>query len=148
MQPLQRKSENMYDYYAALGVEKEANDGEIKKAYRALAKTYHPDLNPGNQAAEKTFKEIIEAYSILSDPEKRKQYDQQQAGPQQDNRMKKTENSRSPQAAPPNFARMQGEFERFFGFQPKNGEITDEEKLKPKNPLDVSGMFEKFMGFK
>ena len=64
------------DYYEVLGVSKTADDAEIKKAYRALAKKYHPDMNPGDAEAEKKFKEASEAYAILSDAEKRKQYDQ------------------------------------------------------------------------
>ena len=69
-------AEQKRDYYEVLGVEKNADDAAIKKAYRALAKKYHPDVNPGDAEAEKKFKEASEAYAILSDPEKRKQYDQ------------------------------------------------------------------------
>ncbi len=64
------------DYYGVLGVAKEASADEIKKAYRKLALKYHPDKNPGDKKAEEKFKEITEAYAVLSDPEKRKQYDQ------------------------------------------------------------------------
>ena len=64
------------DYYKTLGVEKNADQYAIKKAYRKLARQYHPDINPNNQAAEDKFKEVNEAYEVLSDPEKRKQYDQ------------------------------------------------------------------------
>lgn len=69
-------AETKRDYYEVLGVEKSADDATIKKAYRALAKKYHPDMNPGDAEAEKKFKEASEAYAILSDAEKRKQYDQ------------------------------------------------------------------------
>ena len=69
-------AEQKRDYYEVLGVGKNADDAEIKKAYRALAKKYHPDVNPGNAEAEAKFKEASEAYAILSDPDKRRQYDQ------------------------------------------------------------------------
>lgn len=66
----------MKDYYKTLGVGEDAGLEEIKKAYRRLAKQYHPDANPGNKTAEEKFKEISEAYDVLSDPQKRQQYDQ------------------------------------------------------------------------
>ena len=64
------------DYYEVLGVDRNADDAALKKAYRQLAKKYHPDVNPGDKEAEAKFKEATEAYSVLSDPAKRKQYDQ------------------------------------------------------------------------
>lgn len=64
------------DYYEVLGVDKGADDATIKSAYRKLAKKYHPDVNPGDKEAEKKFKEATEAYGVLSDPDKRRQYDQ------------------------------------------------------------------------
>ena len=67
---------NKRDYYEVLGVSKNATEADLKKAYRSLAKQYHPDVNPGNKEAEAKFKEINEAYEILSDTEKRQQYDQ------------------------------------------------------------------------
>lgn len=69
-------AEQKRDYYEVLGVDKNADDAALKKAYRALAKKYHPDMNPGDQEAEKKFKEASEAYAVLSDPEKRRKYDQ------------------------------------------------------------------------
>ena len=69
-------AETKRDYYEVLGVSKDADEAAIKKAYRALAKKYHPDMNPGDKEAEKKFKEASEAYAVLSDAEKRRQYDQ------------------------------------------------------------------------
>src|SRR5947207_4897977 len=63
------------DYYDILGVKKTASDDEIKKAYRGLAKKFHPDKNKGNKDAEAKFKEISEAYTVLGEKEKREQYD-------------------------------------------------------------------------
>ena len=69
-------AEQKRDYYEVLGVSKGASEEEIKKAYRKLAKQNHPDLHPGDKEAEERFKEINEAYGILSDPEKKSRYDQ------------------------------------------------------------------------
>jgi molecular chaperone DnaJ len=64
------------DFYKVLGVSKDVSDAELKKVYRKLARTYHPDANPGDADAEKKFKDISEAYSVLSDPKERAEYDQ------------------------------------------------------------------------
>lgn len=69
-------AENKRDYYEVLGISKSASADEIKKAYRGLAKKYHPDMNPGDKDAEAKFKEVNEAYAVLSDEDKRKKYDQ------------------------------------------------------------------------
>ena len=66
----------MQDYYETLGVQKNASDNDIKRAYRKVAMKYHPDKNPGDSKSEEKFKEAAEAYSILSDSNKRAQYDQ------------------------------------------------------------------------
>ena len=64
------------DYYKVLGLAKNADEKEIKKAYRKLARKYHPDVNPNNQDAKQKFQQVNEANEVLSDPEKRKKYDQ------------------------------------------------------------------------
>jgi len=70
------------DYYAVLGVAKDASQGDVTKAYRKLARQYHPDANPGDAAAEERFKEISTAYEVIGDEEKRKSYDRaRQLGP-------------------------------------------------------------------
>ena len=65
------------DYYKVLGVDNKASTDEIKKAYRKLARKYHPDLNPNDLEAEKNFKRVNEANEVLSDPSKRKKYDEE-----------------------------------------------------------------------
>ena len=64
------------DYYEILGVSRSAKEDEIKKAYRKLARKYHPDLNPNNKQSEEKFKEIDEAWNVLGDPARRRQYDE------------------------------------------------------------------------
>src|ERR1700683_2767178 len=68
-------AERKRDYYDVLGVTRGAGDEEVKKAYRRLAIQFHPDRNPGDKQAEEKFKELSEAYQVLSDPDKRSQYD-------------------------------------------------------------------------
>src|SRR6266545_6889844 len=64
------------DYYEALGIGREADAEEIRKAYRKLARKHHPDLNPGDKTSEDRFKKVTEAYDVLSDPKKKQMYDQ------------------------------------------------------------------------
>ena len=85
----------MNEYYRSLGVQPGATAEELKKAYRGLAKKYHPDLHPGDKEAEARFKEINEAYETLSDPQKRKEYDEKQRTTQGREPQKKSASARS-----------------------------------------------------
>lgn len=146
--------ERREDLYRILGVSEKATENEIKQAYRKLAKKYHPDSHPGDKECERRFQEISEAYSILSDSEKRKQYDSQkqeesrgQAGNANSGKKQETGNS---QYSSVDFENVYKSFEQFFGFNPDSKDITNEKKLNPKsgNPLDTTDMFERFMGIK
>ena len=146
----------MNELYRRLGVASTATAEEIKKAYRKLAKQLHPDLHPDDPQAEAKFKEVNEAYEILSDPEKRQSYDTAQRPSQSERHHKASSSKRTaahtPRGGPIDFSQMTGGFSQFFGFDPDTGEITDEAKVsgqnRKKDPLDMSDMFEKFMGFK
>lgn len=145
----------MENLYQVLNVSAQATNEEIKKAYRKLAKENHPDAHPGDEMCAKKFKDVSEAYSILSDPEKRKKYDQELHTAFSGQRNRTAQGNK---AAPRNkmsdidFNNINKTFESFFGFNPETKEVVNEEKLKTKtgkiNPLDASDLFEKFMGIK
>lgn len=141
--------------YQILGVAKDATMDQIKSSYRKLAKKYHPDVHPGDEECEKKFQEITEAYSILSDENKRKKYDAGFSDAQnaQENRQETHERKTQQTGtydSKVDFENMNKTFERFFGFDPKTKDVTNEKKLNPKqkNPLDTTDMFERFMGIK
>ncbi|WP_297721083.1 J domain-containing protein [Intestinimonas sp.] len=141
----------MNEYYRTLGVQPGASQDDLKKAYRALAKKYHPDLHPGDQEAETRFKEVNEAYEVLGDPDKRKEYDAKQQPAQRHQAPNKARSAtRTPRGGPVDFSQMQGGFAQFFGFDPATGQVLDEEKVsgQKRNPLDTTDLFERFMGFK
>jgi len=121
----------MEDYYKILEVSRAANSDEIKKAYRKLAKKYHPDSNPGDKAAETKFKKISEAYETLSDENKKTDYDRKTGGSSNSDTYTQTNtqnkaSSNSPHSRknfdPKDFARSGDVFENFFGFNPKTKE--------------------------
>lgn len=133
-------------YYKVLGVSSNATKADIQKSYRMLARKYHPDVNGGDPKFDEILANINEAYEVLKDEKKRKEYDKTLHSSGKSNVT--NGNKKPPENAEFNFSSVNGSFERFFGFNANTGEITNEEKLKPKNPLDTSGVFEKFMGFK
>lgn len=155
----------MNDWYKILGTARDADEAQIKAAYRKLAKKYHPDAHPGDKECEARFREITEAYTILSDPAKRKKYDEEfssQAGQQKTNGSKGggmgretrqgTKASSGNDGAKVDFENISRNFEQFFGFNPQTKDVVNPEKLKSRanagNPLDTTNLFEAFMGIK
>lgn len=102
------------DYYKILEIDKKASDKEVKAAYRKLARKYHPDLNPKNLEAEKKFKEINEANEVLSDPEKRKKYDEYGKNWKQADEFKNAQKQQSYQSKESNFEGYSDDFSDFF----------------------------------
>lgn len=140
------------NYYEIIGVAKDATEEEIKSAYRKLAKKFHPDAHPGDPECERRFREINEAYGILGDSEKRKEYDKKTAGTKSaaKPKQKRTYDNRENGSPGVDFENIHRSFANFFGFHPETKDITNEEKLNPKtaNPLDTTELFERFMGIK
>lgn len=137
------------DYYMILGVEEQADEEQIKRAYRKIARKYHPDLNPGNQEAEEKFKAAAEAYEILGDAAKRKEYDskRKRTGEPGSAKIKGTAKAPDKNIDIGNFTK---DMERYFGFSFAEGK-SEKQKVGgrvKKNPLDVTEMFEAFMKVK
>lgn len=163
------------NFYEILGVDRNADKKTIGKAYRKLAKQWHPDLNPDKrELAEKKMAEINEAYATLSNEVGRIDYNKKldaeaarakgggrtSAGGAQAGRKpppgSQQRRQRTPGADASNldFNNIHNNFASFFGFDPATKEVTNEDKLntftkdRKKNPLDTTDFFEKFMGFK
>lgn len=140
----------MTDFYAVLDVQPGASAEEIKKNYRRLSKQYHPDVNPGNQAAEIRFKEISEAYRILANPKLREEYDvkKQAFAGKKESRQKEARQKQKPSAENIDLGNIHMHFEQYFGFDPKSKEtnihFTGSNQEKNKNPFDTSHIFEGF----
>ena len=137
----------MTDYYKTLGVPKTATEAAIKKAYRKLAKKYHPDANPDNPKAEKVFKAVAEAYGILGDKDKRAAYDLRiSGGPAQSQAHAKSRAYRSSsgfrrtsELTEDDFRRTGSAFENFFGFNPESDspDLKKDPNVKPMKTADA-----------
>ena len=141
----------MADWYRILQVSRKATEGEIKTAYRKMAKKYHPDAHPGDKECEACFKEITEAYTILSDAKKRRKYDEELDGQPGEDIPRSPKKKPAADTGPTkvDFENISRSFESFFGFDPKTKEVVNEKKLQPDyntgNPLDTTRIFEAFM---
>lgn len=141
----------MSNYYEVLEVKYGTSAEEIKKNYRRLSKKYHPDLNQGNKVAEKRFKEINEAYSVLSSAERRQEYDNKKETSAKKGEKRTAEKTQEKQSDPMNgfdIGNVRMQFESFFGFDPKSKtksmNVSGGSKNQSKNPLDTSDIFEGF----
>jgi DnaJ-class molecular chaperone len=137
----------MKDYYKILGVDRQASTEQIKKAYRSLAKKYHPDVVKDDKAKQERMYEIQEAYACLENEERRKKYDAECLKSPRNtvNAGEKVKNGRTSfgEKSPD-----MGQFERFFGFQPGRGMETyqDHRISKPEGPIKPEEMFAAFFG--
>lgn len=144
----------MKDYYKILSLKRDATQDAIKKAYRKLAKKYHPDQNPGDKQAEETFKQVNEAYTVLTDETQKAAYDARMfgGGPTSAARENAPESNAGrayrprPNMSAADFAGSNNIFEDFFGFNPKSASPdlkTGSDKVKP---MKTNEAFEKIFG--
>ena len=136
------------DYYQILGIDEQATEEQIKQAYRKLAKQYHPDLHPGDAKAEARFRDIVEAYEILGNREKRKAYDEKRKKASRVGEKKTRTQATTPEMDIQNFTK---HMESYFGFAfsgAAESKKTNKENKQQGNPLDMTKMFEGFMGIR
>lgn len=133
------------NYYEVLGVSRTASQEEIKKAYRRLARQYHPDLNPGDKAAEAKFKDAAEAYETLSNPELRKEYDEKSSGETVEKPSQKKSEASSDVFTQDIYDQMMGHFKDFFDVE-KQAKAKAESAAKKRNPLDAGDLFQSYFG--
>ena len=133
------------NYYEVLGVSRTASQEEIKKTYRRTARQYHPDLNPGDQAAEAQFKDIVEAYETLSNPELRKKYDEKSSGETVEKPSQKKSEASSDVFTQDIYDQMMGHFKDFFDVE-KQAKAKAESAAKKRNPLDAGDLFQSYFG--
>lgn len=140
------------NYYQILGLQRDVSQEEIKKAYRRIAKQYHPDSNPGNREAEKKFKEASEAYEVLGNEEKRKNYDHKLTTEWNKPKPTKTAENKTTVKQPFPFFSTEESFEHFFCFCPLDNKTDSGKNRKTSNtktnPLDTTEMFERYMGIR
>jgi len=140
------------NYYQILGLQRDVSQEEIKKGYRRIAKQYHPDSNPGNREAEKKFKEASEAYEVLSNEEKRENYDHKLTTEWNKPKPTKTAENKTTVKQPFPFFSTEESFEHFFGFCPLDNKTDSGKNRKTSNtktnPLDTTEMFERYMGIR
>ncbi|OAB45488.1 DnaJ domain-containing protein [Paenibacillus glacialis] len=148
----------MTNYYQILGVGRDAQSAEIKQSYRQLAKRYHPDANQGSEAAAERFKQIHEAYEVLSKATSRQAYDEKlastnhnkQAHQQRQNVQNEASNRSKTNPTAFNAEQMRNQFDQFFGYQDKSKDASSQSKegQNAKNPLNTSAMFDRYFGTK
>jgi curved DNA-binding protein len=135
----------MKTYYEILGIRREATKDEIKKAFRKLARQYHPDVNPGDKEAEAKFKIVNEAYNTLSDASAKAMYDARLEGGHIDQAPQGAKTVKSPAGYQPfAFEHLDSSFENFFGFNPKTQGAGLDHKEPRKTPMDTTELFERY----
>ncbi|EKQ51002.1 MULTISPECIES: DnaJ domain-containing protein [unclassified Clostridium] len=144
----------MKDYYKILNISTEASKDEIKKAFRSLAKKYHPDRNKNDTDALRKFQEVNEAYEVLNNEDSRRKYEQEffkakntREANSTDNRSNNSSNKKY-QDKGESIENLNKYFESFFGFNANSNNINKDKLQNKKNPMDTSKMFESFFNIK